>query len=140
VFHSIKEQAQTGLVGGRGQGTGVVQVKRVEFDGTFSSLYNFEKHHVTQRGDSVSDFQAAGFNKSGKYSAGELKFKRNIEKDRGAVKRYASAIGSQIQQEIRPKLPSLMVLQQIEASNMAAGAGDVTLQDAADRFKKLLGR
>lgn len=130
LFTWLKPQEKTGFVGARGSGAGLAQVVLVEFDGRYSSLWNYKELGTREVGTSSNSLAVAGFSKEGKYGAGQLKGRRNPEGDRAAVKRYAATIRSRILSELRPRMPSLAALRSLQTERQPAsedGKGKIKL-------------
>ncbi len=118
VYTSMSPKSQSGLVGGRGQGVGVIKAQRIEISGMASSVYQFKRFNASKVGRSSSRIDIAGVDKDGEVKSATIeRNKRNIELDKQAVFAYSEAIKNQIKQSIAPELPSIDAL-----ANMHSGS------------------
>jgi len=114
VFTYLSDKTESGLVGGRGQGTGIASISRIEISGTVSSIYNFKAHRFSEMGKSAGTIDLAGYDKDGKAKSASIKnSKRNISLDKPAAIKYANEIRSAILSTIAPTLPSLAAVDNI---------------------------
>ncbi|MCB0385058.1 MAG: hypothetical protein KDD43_06675, partial [Bdellovibrionales bacterium] len=142
VFTHLSPKTKTGLVGGRGNGKGIAQVKNVEFSSQVSSVYKHEVHKFAQVGKSSDSFAAVGVDKKGKKGKTDMKFKRNLQKDQPALQALAKAIHKVVVEKIHGDLPSMAFLAQMDSERSPAAAlatGQASKEDVAKSLKNLKG-
>lgn len=111
VLHA-DEKSRSGLVSGGG-GTGVAEVVNLEFQASLSSVYAFAADAQSKVGDSTAGVSLSGIDKTGKAQQGELKGKRDPERDRAAITGLATWLGQTIESKIAPGLPATAAAKQI---------------------------
>ena len=125
IFTELGTKKQTGVVAGRG-GAGTIEVQKVEFQGTLSSVYKVEERRVSEVGNSTDSIEMFGRDNRGQTRSANLKQKRDLEKDRPAVQRYVAAIKQIITGQIAPTLPSLAAISEIRQQYPGGATDDKT--------------
>ena len=112
LYTSLSPKTQSGLVGGKGQGVGVISASRIEISGIASSIYDFKAYRHAVIGKSAGQIDIAGRDKEGEVKTASIKnSSRNIKLDKPAMEAYAKYFQSVIKTQISPHLPSLESLQ-----------------------------
>ena len=115
IYTSLSPKTQSGLVGGRGQGIGVISANRIEISGLASSIFSFSPHRHAIVGKSAGQIDISGRDREGEIKSATIKNKeRNIKLDKPAVEAYAKYYASIIKSQIAPHLPSLQALREFE--------------------------
>ncbi|WP_196137834.1 hypothetical protein [Aliikangiella sp. G2MR2-5] len=116
IYTSLSVKTQSGLVGGRGQGVGVISASKVEISGLASSIFQFNAHRHSVLGKSVGKLDIQGVDKEGEVKSASLgNNQRDIKKDEAAARSYGRYLASVIKSQIAPHLPSLKALKDFEA-------------------------
>ncbi len=116
IYTSLSTKNQSGLVGGKGQGIGVISADRIEISGVASSIFSFTPHRHNVVGKSAGQVDIAGRDKDGEVKSATIKNKeRNIKLDKPAAEAYAKYYASVIKSQIAPHLPSLQGLKEFES-------------------------
>jgi hypothetical protein len=130
---TLAEKKVTGFVQG-GKGVGVAEVNNVQLNLSMSSVYAFEELQHAEVGKSTDSLAIAGIDNKGKTGAGELKGKRNVERDRGAAQSSAAWVKGTLASIVGPKLPAIAAVQEIRSKNAPAVPATV-----GDMMKSLFG-
>jgi len=114
IYLSISPKTQSGLVGGKGQGVGVISASRIELSGVASSIYTFKAHRHSVIGKSSGRIDIAGIDRQGERSSATIQNKeRNIKLDKPAAESFARYYASIIKSQIAPHLPSLQAYREL---------------------------
>jgi len=115
IYTSMSPKSQSGLVGGRGQGVGIMKASRIEISGVASSVYEFTRFNASKVGRSSGQIDIAGVDRSGEVKSASIKgHSRTIELDKEAVYAYANQMKRFIKNSIAANLPSLTALASIK--------------------------
>ena len=142
VFTYLSSKTESGLVGGRGQGTGIASISRIEISGTVSSIYDFEAHRFSTMGKSAGTIDLAGYDKDGKAKSASIKnSKRNVSLDKPAAIKYANDIRSAIVSQIAPSLPSLAAVESARnQSNQSLTPTEANMLETMNKLNDLFSK
>ena len=141
VVWRLRSKEDYGFLG-NSSGAAVAQVNLVEFDARFSSIFKSKALQEKAVGKSTNSLAAAGMDKTGKTGRFGLTGNRNPEYDRPAIFTWTSQIHTKILHDIKPSLPALAALNDIEKNRAPASVrpGGVDAKAAEkkirDWFKK----
>lgn len=119
VVWRLRPKANYGLLG-NSSAAAIAQVNLVEFDARFSSIFKGKALQEKAVGKSTNSIAAAGIDKTGKTGRLGLTTTRNPEYDRPAILTWTDQIRNKIIQNIKPTLPALAELQNIEKNRAPA--------------------
>ncbi len=123
-------------------GVGMAQVVNVLFDTKTTSAYNFKQVPLSEIGGSIGSLAMAGMDAKGKSGHLRLNGKRQPEGDRQAIKALMAKVKVLIDSKIRPTLPALASVQEIN-KKLLPGGGDpkrAAASAVADALKNMFGK
>ena len=123
IHPGIRFTSKTGLVSQKGGGTGIVQAEYVEFNAKGTSTFRHELQSWTSPGKYLKSLAAAGFDKNSKYKKGQMQLNVPIEKETDAIAALANSIHATLVAKVRPELPSLAAIHEIEAKRSVSSDG-----------------